>query len=157
MYSGLVKNPKELLDLQNDIASLKRQKNTLDDQLFAAMVALEEAETELEDVHRQPDARIEAEWRASQGDLASELTQLEHELAEKTGEQAEARAQLSAPDLAQYDQLRRRKGGVVVVEMERQSCAAPAACACRRTSCNNSARPNTLARCGNCERILVRV
>ena len=41
LYSGAVKNPKELLDLQNDIASLKRQKNTLDDQLFAVMVAVE--------------------------------------------------------------------------------------------------------------------
>src|SRR5262245_44231778 len=31
LYSGVVKNPKELLDLQNDIASLKKQKNALDD------------------------------------------------------------------------------------------------------------------------------
>jgi uncharacterized protein len=155
LYSGTVKNPKELLDLQNDIASLKRQKNTLDDQLFAAMVALEEAETELKTCSETL-TRIEAEWRASQGNLATELTQLEHELAEKTAEQTEARAQLSAPDLAQYDQLRRRKGGVAVVEMDGSVCGA---CGVRVTAhiVQQLSQAEHLARCGNCERILVRV
>jgi hypothetical protein len=155
LYSGVVKNPKELLDLQNDIASLKRQKNTLDDQLFAAMVALEEAETELKTC-TETLTRVEAEWRTSQGDLAAELTQLEHELAEKTVEQTEARAQLSAPDLAQYDQLRRRKGGVAVVEMEGSVCGA---CGVRVTAhiVQQLSQAEHLARCGNCERILVRV
>jgi len=155
LYSGTVKNPKELLDLQNDISSLKRQKNTLDDQLFAAMVALEEAENELKKC-TETLTRIETEWRASQGDLATELTQLEHDLAEKTVAQTAARAQLGAPDLAQYDQLRRRKGGVVVVEMEGSVCGA---CGVRVTAhiVQQLSQADHLARCGNCERILVRV
>jgi predicted nucleic acid-binding Zn-ribbon protein len=155
LYSGNVKNPKELLDLQNDIASLKRQKNTLDDQLFAAMVALEETETELKTC-ADTLTRVETEWRASQGDLAAELTQLEHDLAEKTVEQTAARAQLSASDLAQYDQLRRRKGGVVVVEMEGSVCGA---CGVRVSAhiVQQLSQAEHLARCGNCERILVRV
>ena len=155
LYSGTVKNPKELLDLQNDIASLKRQKNTLDDQLFAAMVTLEEAETELKTC-ADTLTRVETEWRASQGDLATELAQLEHELAEKASEQTEARAQLSAPDLAQYDQLRRRKGGVAVVEMEGSVCGA---CGVRVSAhiVQQLSQADHLARCGNCERILVRV
>jgi predicted nucleic acid-binding Zn-ribbon protein len=155
MYSGLVKNPKELLDLQNDIASLKRQKNTLDDQLFAAMVALEEAETELEKCART-DARIETKWRASQGDLAVELTQLEYDHAEKTGEQVETRAQLSASDLALYDQLRRRKGGLAVVEMENSLCGG---CKVRVPAhvLQQLSQAEHTTRCPNCERILVRV
>jgi uncharacterized protein len=155
LYSGTVKNPKELLDLQNDIASLKKQKDTLDDQLFAAMVALEEAETEL-NTCTDTLTRVEAEWRASQGDLATELIQLEHELAEKTVEQTEARAQLSGPDLAQYDQLRRRKGGVAVVEMAGSMCGA---CGVRVAAhiLQQLSQADHLARCGNCERILVRV
>lgn len=155
LYSGTVKNPKELLDLQNDIASLKRQKNTLDDQLFAAMVALEEAEADLK-ACSETMTRVEAEWRANQGDLAAELTRLEDELAEKTAEQSEARAQLSAPDLAQYDQLRRRKGGLAVVEMAGTVCGA---CGVRVTAhiLQQLSQADHLARCGNCERILVRV
>jgi predicted nucleic acid-binding Zn-ribbon protein len=155
LYSGAVKNPKELLDLQNDIASLKKLKNTLDDQLFAAMVALEEAEIELKTC-TDTLTRIEAEWRASQGDLVTELTQLEHELAAKTVEQTETRTQLNAPDLALYDQLRRRKGGVVVVEMEGSVCGA---CGVRVSAhiAQQVSQADHLARCGNCERILVRV
>ena len=155
LYSGVVKNPKELLDLQNDIASSKKQKNTLDDQLFAAMVALEEAEAGLK-ACSDTFVCVDAEWRASQGDLASELMQLEQELAEKTAEQTEARAKLSAPDLAQYDQLRRRKGGVAVVEMEGSVCGA---CGVRVAAhiLQQLGQADQLARCGNCERILVRV
>ena len=156
MYSGLVKNPKELLDLQNDIASLKRQKNKLDDQLFAAMVALEDAENELETCTRN-DARIKAEWLASQGDLAGELTQLEHDLAEKTGEQVEARAQLGAPDLVTYDQLRRRKGGVVVVEMENNSLCGSCKVRVPAHVLQQLSQAEHTTRCPNCERILVRV
>jgi predicted nucleic acid-binding Zn-ribbon protein len=155
LYSGLVKNPKELLDLQNDIASLKRQKDNLDEHLFTAMVALEEAETELK-TGTDTLARVETEWRASQGDLATELTDLENKLAEKTVEQTEARTQLSEPDLIQYDQLRRRKGGVAVVEMEGSVCGA---CGVRVTAhiLQQLSQGDQLSRCGNCERILVRV
>ncbi len=155
LYSGLVKNPKELLDLQNDIASLKKQNNTLDDQLFAAMVALEEAETELKTC-AETLTRIEADWRANQGDLATELTQLEQDLALRTAEQAAARAKLGAPDLAQYDQLRRRKGGVAVVEMEGSVCGA---CGVRVTAHvqQQLSQSEHVARCSNCERMLVRV
>ncbi len=155
LYSGTVKNPKELLDLQNDIASLKRQKDTLDDQLFAVMIALEEAEAEWKACSDSL-AHIEADWRASQGDLATELAQLEQELAGKTAEQMAARAQLSAPDLAQYDQLRRRKGGLAVVEMAGNVCGA---CGVRVTAhiVQQLSQADHMARCGNCERILVRV
>lgn len=155
LYSGVVKNPKELLDLQNDIASLKRQKNTLDDQLFAAMVALEEGETRWQ-ASIGALARIEAAWRASQGDLAAESDQVEQELAQRNVEQAEARAPLSAANLAQYDQLRRRKGGLAVVEAVNSLCDG---CKVRVPAhvMQQLGQAAGLARCPNCERILVRV
>ena len=119
------------------------------------MVALEEAETALKTC-ADTLTRVEGDWRASQGDLATELTQLEQELARKTAEQTEARAQLSAPDLAQYDQLRRRKGGLAVVEMAGNVCGA---CGVRVTAhiLQQLSQANHMARCGNCERILVSV
>ena len=155
LYSGIVKNPKELLDLQNDIASLKRQKNTLDDQLFAAMVALEEGEAHWQTCVATL-TRIEAEWRTSQGDLISELDQVEQDLAHKTIEQADARAPLSAANLALYDQLRRRKGGQAVVEILGSLCEG---CQVRVPAyvMQQLGQPAGQSRCPNCERILVRV
>ena len=155
LYSGVVRNPKELLDLQNDISSLKRQKNTLDDQLFAAMVALEESEAHWQSCTATL-TRIETEWHANQGGLATELDQVEQELAQKNVEQAEARAPISAANLTLYDQLRRRKGGLVVVEILGQLCDG---CKVRVPAhvMQQLGQPAGLARCPNCDRILVRI
>jgi predicted nucleic acid-binding Zn-ribbon protein len=154
LYSGLVKNPKELLDLQNDISSLKRQKATLDDQLLDAMVTLEEAEAVLTRSLAARD-QIEAAWKISQSDLIAEQTQLETELARQFEEQIAARAQLSQIDLVLYDQLRRRKGGVAVVEVNGSTCSG---CGVRVTAAvlQQLGHADQFTRCGNCERILVR-
>ena len=155
LYSGAVKNPKELLDLQNDIASLKRQKATLDEKLLQAMLSLEEAEAALKQ-RLAEQQQIEAAWRASQTDLAAEQIQLEAGIAQQTLEQTGTRAQLSATDLALYDQLRRRKGGLAVVEMEHNACSG---CGVKPTHSvvQQLRQGDQLARCGNCERILVQV
>lgn len=154
LYSGAVKNPKELLDLQNDISSLKRQKTKLDEQLFEAMLQLEEAETAQQ--QRAADfVQIEAAWRHSQSDLITEQAQLEANLATQHHDQAAARAALPAADLALYDQLRRRKAGVAVVELNGQLCGG---CGVRVTGSviQQLSQNDQYARCGNCERILVR-
>ena len=155
LYSGLVKNPKELLDLQNDIASLKRQKATLDEKLLQAMLSLEEAEAALKQ-RLAEQQQIEATWRAGQTDLAAEQIQLEADITQETLEQTSTRTQLGAADLALYDQLRRRKGGLAVVEMEHNACSG---CGVKPTHSvvQQLRQGDQLARCGNCERILVQV
>lgn len=154
LYSGVVKNPKELLDLQNDISSLKRQKAKLDEQLFDAMLQLEEAETAAQQ-HAAELARVEAAWQHSQSDLITEQVQLQANLSVQNRDQAAARAQLIAADLALYDQLRRRKAGLAVVELKGQLCGG---CGVRVTASvtQQVSQGDQFARCGNCERILVR-
>ncbi len=44
LYSGRIHNPKELQDIQKEIASLKKHLAVLEDQQLEAMLALEEAE-----------------------------------------------------------------------------------------------------------------
>jgi uncharacterized protein len=154
LYSGAVKNPKELLDLQNDISSLKRQKTKLDEQLFEAMLQVESAETAVQQCTADF-AQIEAAWRHSQSDLITEQAQLEANLANEHRDQAAARAVIPATDLALYDQLRRRKAGVAVVELKGQLCGG---CGVRVTASvmQQVGQSDQYARCGNCERILVR-
>lgn len=155
LYSGLVKNPKELLDLQNDIHALKRQKTTTDDQLFAAMLALENAESTQTRAAAEA-ARIEADWQAAQVRLQAAEAEIELDIAGQTAEQRTVRAGLGETELALYDQLRRRKGGLAVVEIMGSTCPG---CGVRVTAnvlqqLGQSGQP--YARCGNCERILVR-
>jgi uncharacterized protein len=154
LYSGLVKNPKELLDLQNDISSLNRQKAKLDEQLLDAMLQLEEAETAAQQRAAEA-AQIEAAWQHSQADLIAEQARLEADLSGRRRDQAAARAQLTAADLALYDQLRRRKAGLAVVELKGQLCGG---CGVRVTASvvQQIGQGDQFARCGNCERMLIR-
>ncbi|HEX5940810.1 MAG TPA: hypothetical protein VFY66_00970, partial [Anaerolineales bacterium] len=49
LYGGKVHNPKELQDLQKDVASLKRHLETLEERELEAMIAAETAEKEWQD------------------------------------------------------------------------------------------------------------
>ena len=155
LYSGEVTNPKELIDLQNDVAMLKKQKATLDDNVLTAMTRADEAETALKD-RRSELEKIETDWAASQVDLLAEQEKLNGEIAEQKTETAKFRAELTAADLSLYDQLRRRKAGVAVVELDGEACSAcgvePTADVIRQLN-----RGDRMARCSNCERILVQV
>ena len=48
LYGGKVHNPKELQDLQKDVASLKRHLETLEERELEAMISAETAENELQ-------------------------------------------------------------------------------------------------------------
>src|SRR3972149_1944314 len=49
LYGGSVHNPKELLDLQNDVAALKRHLTVLEERELEAMVQVESVESKLQD------------------------------------------------------------------------------------------------------------
>ena len=154
MYGGEVKNPKELVDYQNDAASLKKQKATLDDQLLALLTQSEEADNTLKQQQANLDS-IEADWKAGQTHLLEEQTQLTAEVAQHTQEQMQHRALLTPADLQLYDQLRRRKNGVAVTELDNDGACdgcgvEPTADVIRLLN-----RGEHIARCSNCERILV--
>jgi hypothetical protein len=155
LYSGEVTNPKELVDLQNDVAMLKKQKAALDDKVLAAMTKADEAESALKDRHGDLE-KVETEWAAGQIDLLAEQEKLNGEIAEQKTGTAKFRAELTTTDLALYDLLRRRKGGVAVVELDGEACGAcgvePTADVVRQLN-----RGDQIARCSNCERILVQV
>lgn len=155
LYSGEVTAPKELVDLQNDVAMLKKQKATLDDNVLAAMTKADEAESALAN-RRGALEQIEAEWTAGQTELLAEQEKLNGEIAAQKTETAKFRAELTPADLALYDLLRRRKGGVAVVELDDEACGAcgvePTADVVRQLN-----RGDQMARCSNCERILVQV
>jgi uncharacterized protein len=52
LYGGKIRNPKELQDLQVEIAALKRRTATLEDEQLEAMLAVEDAETQLTEANK---------------------------------------------------------------------------------------------------------
>jgi predicted nucleic acid-binding Zn-ribbon protein len=121
LYSGRVRNPKELSGLQGEAKALRRRRSELEDDQLELMIALEEMEAEV--AERQARLRqIMATWREDQAALQAEKAQLELSLSELDDQRCELRARLGPDDLALYDDLYARLGGVAVVMLKRGVC-----------------------------------
>src|SRR4030095_8456122 len=152
LYGGHVHNPKELQDLQKDVASLKRYLETLEERELEAMLVAENSEKEshaakahLEHVH------------SNLNDQNRDLTQ-ESELLRKNLERLNTERQAVIKDLAQqkmsvYDQLRQQRRGIAVTTISDAACAA---CGTTLTPSQqqNARSTSQLFHCPSCGRIL---
>jgi predicted nucleic acid-binding Zn-ribbon protein len=121
LYSGRVRNPKELSGLHEEAAALRRRRSELEDQQLELMIAIEGAEAEL--AERQARLRqIEANWREDQAALVHQKEDLECRLEELEEQRTKVRARIGAADLANYDDLRSRFDGVAVARLKGGIC-----------------------------------
>ena len=152
LYSGAIKNPKELADLQHDIDQHKRQLSTIEDQDIEALSAVETAERALRDAQSRLDA-LESAWREEQAELTERIERLSGEVSSYEAERGDHAADIEQGLLAVYDHVRRAHQGRGVARLDRNLCLG-----CRislPTSTVNKARAgNALVQCPNCERIL---
>ena len=154
LYSGAVTNPKELTDLQAEVAALRRRRETLEDDLLAAMIELEAAETAHTEAHAYLDA-MQALWSAQQADLLAEREALQGRLAELEQARAQLLPNIGADDLADYESLRRRKRGLAVVQVQDGICGGCGVGVA--ASLEWQLRQEGAGYCMNCGRIVVRV
>jgi predicted nucleic acid-binding Zn-ribbon protein len=153
LYSGAIKNPKELADLQADIDQLKRHLSAIEDRDLEALAAVESAEHELRAAEAEL-AAIEAAWREEQSELTERVGRLTLEIAEYA-QLREDRASVIEPEvLRTYDRLRQAHQGRGAAKLDRSLCTG-----CRislPTNLVNRARAGSaLVQCPNCERILI--
>jgi predicted nucleic acid-binding Zn-ribbon protein len=152
LYSGAIKNPKELADLQADIEQLKRQLSAAEDRDLEALSAVEAAQAAMREAQDAVD-RIETAWREEQSELGSRAEQLRADIAEYEAQRM-GRVEYIDPDvLKRYEHVRRAHQGKGVARLDRNLCLG-----CRISlpvSTVNKARAgNALIQCPNCERIL---
>jgi predicted nucleic acid-binding Zn-ribbon protein len=121
LYSGRVRNPKELANLQEEAAALRRRRSELEDKQLDLMIETEEDEAELAERQARL-GQIEAAWRADQSALQAEKEELEFRLLELEEERSAMRARIGAADLAEYDDLRTNYGGLAVVVLKGGIC-----------------------------------
>jgi hypothetical protein len=153
LYDGSVSLPKELSGIQQEIASLRSRLSDIEDTELALLDRLEEAES----AQGEAQAGLEREQAASsekEKRLGGVIARLESEIATTSRERDTCRGRLTAALVAQYEDLRRRKGGVAVTHLQAGACTG-----CR-VSVPASTRklaldPEAPALCPNCERILV--
>lgn len=152
LYGGRVQNPKELQDLQKDIASLKKYLITLEERELEAMIKAENSENDLQNVKTALEltqARLGNEHK----NLIADQSRIMIELEQFAEERDAALGPIDSNLLHIYEDLRQQKRGVAVAEISDSAC----------TSCGTilnaalqqSARsPKQLSNCPSCGRIL---
>lgn len=153
LYGGKVRNPKELQDLQQEFASLKRHLSTLEDRQLETMLAVEELEAKAA-AARQEYFQVQAHSEEQNAQLRGELTRLEQTRERLNVERQAAENTISPADIAVYQQLRKTRSGVAVAKIaDRSTCGA---CGASLTPALLQAAnaPSLLARCASCGRIL---
>lgn len=152
LYSGEIKNPRELSDLQADIDQLKRQLSALEDRGMEALSLLETAQGEYRSAEAQL-AALEASWAAEQAELTALIGRLGTEISGFETERREQTEYIESELLARYDHIRRAHQGRGVAKLDRNLCLG-----CRISlpvSMVNKARAGSaVVQCPNCERIL---
>ncbi len=121
LYSGRVRSPKELSNLQEEAAALRRRRSELEDRQLDLMIEVEGQEAELAERLARL-GQIEAQWREEQAALHAEKAQLEARLDELREQREHLRTRIGAGELAEYDALRARHGGIAVARLKRGTC-----------------------------------
>jgi predicted nucleic acid-binding Zn-ribbon protein len=152
LYSGRIKNPKELANLQGEVQYLKRRRGELEDQVLETMIEVEDSEASVTE-QRERLAHLEQEWQETQARLSAEQRELMDRLSQLQAKRAKLQRTIEAGDLALYEDLRRRRGGQAVALLEGELCQG-----CRVTVPTRKAQQarqgEELTLCGSCERIL---
>lgn len=152
LYSGKIQNTKELQDLQNEIASLKRMISTLEDRELEAMMAVDESEANLSRI-KQDLEEIQGKHTEQNAALLGEKTKLSAQIERLEAERQATLPPISPSDLSLYDQLRKIRNGVAVAKISSRACAA---CGTTLTAALVQSIQSTgqLVRCPTCGRIL---
>lgn len=152
LYSGAITNPKELRDLEQDLASLRRRREAVEEQELEAMIGAEGAEGETVTAETRLQ-QTELETLQTQGALVEERGRLQGRVTQLACEREAVNGSISIEDQLLYQRLRQSKNRRPVARLDEGNCAA---CGEETSSARiqEARRGATLVRCSGCERIL---
>ncbi len=152
LYSGRIHNPKELQDIQKEIASLKKHLAALEDQQLEAMLAVEDAEAQ-EKAAQAALAQAQAAFAEKTSGWLGQKEQLTRNLDRLHAERNAGLSPIAKESMQTYENMRKRKSGVAVTTIADGSCSV----------CGGTIRPSevqaarsaqVLVYCSSCGRIL---
>jgi predicted nucleic acid-binding Zn-ribbon protein len=156
LNSGAVTQPKQLEELQHEVATLTRRQSDLEDGELEVMERAETAQAELDRLTGERD-RLLADQDAAAAARDQAYVDIDAELARTTAERDALAPTFPADLLALYEKLRADNGGVGVGAIERGRCGG-----CRLDLMNNEksdirgAAVDDVLRHDECGRIMVR-
>ena len=150
LYSGRIKNPKELSNLQHEVELLKAKRDQLETKDLDIMELVESVAAGVAALNQELE-KITAEWQHEQKQLRKEKAALEDSLNDLKQQRQALAAETDSQALALYDRLRQNKGWAVA-RVEQGVCHG-----CRislPSSELQQVRSGALVQCGSCSRIL---
>jgi predicted nucleic acid-binding Zn-ribbon protein len=152
LYGGKVHIPKELQDLQHEVASLKKTVNAMEDQQLEAMMKVEEAQDKVEQsrkllTHMQGVTASETAVLNGESSMLNALK--ERLLLERTA----ILSQIDSVTLDEYNRLRKNKRGVAVATINEDACSA---CGTQLTAAERQLAhsPAQIYHCPSCGRFI---
>jgi predicted nucleic acid-binding Zn-ribbon protein len=152
LYGGKIRNPKELKDLENEVAALKRHLIVLEDRQLEAMMQEEDAAALSQQAAGGRDL-AQSEFDRRTAELRQEREKITKDRARLEGERSAAAEPIEPGDLAVYDQLRKARRGVAVARVTDRACSACGS-TLNAALLNAAHSPNQINRCETCGRIL---
>ena len=150
LFSGRIKNPKELTNLQHEVDALKARRNQLEDKALEIMDKVEQSETSVATISNKLE-NLKAEWQRQQQQLSDEAEKLKAILSD-LGRKRQLLASEIDPQAVEFYQELRKEKGTAVARVEQGICRG-----CRislPTTELQQARSGNLVQCSSCGRIL---
>ncbi|MFD5312950.1 zinc ribbon domain-containing protein [Streptomyces ardesiacus] len=154
--SGAVTSPKDLENLQREIASLAKRQGDLEDVVLEVMERRESAQERVSELTERVGA-VQGKLDDATARRDAAVEELDAEAASVTKEREVVAGSVPDDLLKLYEKLREQQGGVGAAKLYQRSCQG-----CRQELAITelgeirAAAPDTVVRCENCRRILVR-
>lgn len=152
LYSGIISNPKELQDLQNEIVYLNSSIAKMEDELFQHLIDLENSEKQLNQAKEALKA-ARSNFETEKSLLTGEKNQLDSLIASQQDQKSSLVKQIDRSSLEKYQAIRSSKSGLAVSKLMDGACGI---CGNSLTpsQCQQARSPGTLLICPSCGRII---
>ncbi|MEM9775717.1 MAG: C4-type zinc ribbon domain-containing protein [Chloroflexota bacterium] len=153
LYSGEVKNPKELGDLQSEVDSLNGRKDTFELEMMEIMEGQEELNSKLAKTNEVLET-LETNWAAESKELKIKQGEIALKMKKLLGKRKEKAAAITPSILTSYQKLLQSKQGLAIVKINGNTCTG-----CKIGMDGGTVRrvnSGELVNCPNCGRYLIR-
>ena len=151
LYGGSIVNPREVENVQKDMAMVQAQIDGLDERLLALYEELPVAEAAASDVKAETD-RLRATVAEKQAAAKAEHAKLQTEYAATAKQRPPLAAKVGKPLLAQYDALRQKLGTGMATVAPTGRCAHCGMLVPEKA--RDALRQDRVVQCEQCRRIL---
>lgn len=154
LYSGSVSNPKELQDIEHNIASLKRWQGELEDNQLELMLEVEDAQAQLETAQSTLET-VTAQVASKSQNLLDEKTSLEADMTMLSENRVEVVSQLDTADVDLYEKMKTQMASRPISVLTPEGNCTICGVLQINTHAQAIRRSDDLMRCTSCNRILI--